>query len=91
MKHIIIASLTSILFLTSCDRASYETEPVMISTPLGPVTCQLYTIDYIMWDEALRYVSSMKKETADLYCKDEGQRRLKIKRGEIPDDQAEVG
>jgi len=55
---------------------SYETVPVVVETPQGPVTCQLYLRSQVVWDRAIDRPDSMGVTQADNYCVAEGQRRL---------------
>ncbi|MBT8458230.1 MAG: hypothetical protein HKP37_02100 [Boseongicola sp.] len=54
---------------------SYESEPVNVETPIGVVTCQLYTRDLVIWDRAIDRPEGMTVSTADAICVNEGQRR----------------
>ncbi|WP_299907562.1 hypothetical protein [uncultured Paracoccus sp.] len=68
-------ALTS-LFLAACslDPRDYETTPVVVQTEAGPVTCQLYTHEQVIWDRAISRPNSMDVKTADNICLQEGQR-----------------
>lgn len=63
-----------VLAVSSCDKAEYETEQVTVSTPEGPVTCQLYRRDIVMWDEALTRPGSLTDHQANEACRIEGLR-----------------
>lgn len=62
--------------LLGCDRSEYETAPVALKHRAGTVTCQLYTVDRVMWDHALTFPDELTKEEADAICTAEGERRL---------------
>ena len=62
--------------LSACiNPQSYESEPVEVTTPIGVVTCQLYTRDLVVWDRAIDRPEGMTVSTADAICVDEGQRQ----------------
>lgn len=66
----------AIITLSGCiDLKSYETAPVSVSTPQGVVTCQLYTANQVLWDEAIRVPKGMSINTGDAICRAEGNRR----------------
>ncbi|WP_171176498.1 hypothetical protein [Ruegeria sp. HKCCD8929] len=56
-------------------RENLATTPVNVETPQGTVTCQLYTSDTTLWDEAIAHPESMTSRAADKVCKAEGRRR----------------
>nr|WP_321252949.1 hypothetical protein [uncultured Ruegeria sp.] len=65
--------------ITACvpSPESLETTPVQVQTPKGVVTCQLYTLNRVIWDRAIDYpATKMSVAEADAYCRQEGQRRL---------------
>ncbi|WP_108503338.1 hypothetical protein [Paracoccus indicus] len=61
--------------LAACTPRSFETPPVMVETPQGPVTCQLYTSGLTDWDRATDAPAGMSVAVADSYCKKEGMAR----------------
>ena len=63
--------------LTACslDPKFYESPPVTIPSPLGPVVCQLYTKDIVEWDRAMSRPPQMSVAAADAICLAEGQRQ----------------
>lgn len=66
----------AVVSLTACiDRSSFESNPVRIQTPKGPVICQLYTRDRVDWDEAISVPDGMTKDEGDAYCLKEGERQ----------------
>jgi hypothetical protein len=54
---------------------SLETEPVVISSPAGPVTCQLYTPEIVAWDRSINRPDAMSVAEADGICQAEGRRQ----------------
>ena len=76
MNKILIPSLlTATVLLAGClDKDSYKTEPVQVSTAQGVITCQLYTHEKVLWDEAISAPSGMTIDTADKICFEEGKR-----------------
>jgi uncharacterized lipoprotein YehR (DUF1307 family) len=73
-------ALACVAMLAGCaDRASMETPPVQVATAKGPVTCQLYRRDIVMWDESVLRPDAMDKAEADGICRAEG-KRLKAAR-----------
>lgn len=54
---------------------NYESEPVVLKTPKGNVTCQLYTPELVIWDRSIDRPYGMSVETADAICRKEGQRQ----------------
>ncbi|WP_299845526.1 hypothetical protein [uncultured Roseovarius sp.] len=69
----------AVLVLAGCsvDPVKYETTPVKLSSPKGPVVCQLYTHRQVIWDEAISIPPGMTIAEGDQICKNEGLRRLK--------------
>ena len=65
---------TSALLL-GCDRSEYESTPVVLKNDFGTVTCQLYTIERVMWDHALSFPDTLTQAQADALCIAEGERR----------------
>lgn len=64
------------LSLSACISPEvYESEPVQVETPIGIVTCQLYTRDLVIWDRAIERPEGMTVSTADAICVNEGKRR----------------
>lgn len=68
------------LALTGCvgglDPRKYETPPVEVATEAGVVTCQLYTLDQVLWDRAIDIPAGMTIADGDRICKAEGLRLL---------------
>ena len=70
-----LSACAVLVLLGGCaDRASMETPPVQVASAAGPVTCQLYRHDIVMWDEAIRWPEGTGKPQADAICRDEGKR-----------------
>lgn len=82
MKTIAIA-LCALTAASGCSihQANYETAPVVVATRSGDVTCQLYTKQIVMWDEAIDIPAGMPLDQADRICLYAGERQ---KRGEDP-------
>ena len=75
-KLTIITTLIATAALTGCiDPSDYATDPVPVATAQGTVTCQLYTKERVLWDEAIAAPAGMSITTADKVCQAEGQRR----------------
>jgi hypothetical protein len=54
---------------------NYETEPVVVSTAQGPVTCQFYTRQQVTWDRSIARPEEMSVQVADAICVNEGLKR----------------
>ena len=70
-----ICALTLATLSACASPEVYETEPVKVDTPIGVVTCQLYTPDLVVWDRAIDRPENMSVSTADGICVNEGKRR----------------
>ncbi len=71
-----VALLLALPLLAGCvSQRAYETEPVLVDSPQGPVLCQLYTDRIVMWDRAIQRPATMTEGEADAVCLAEGQRR----------------
>lgn len=57
------------------EQRNYETDPVVVSTRSGDVTCQLYSKRIVMWDEAIDIPQGMRLSQADEVCKYAGMRQ----------------
>ena len=70
----------AVVVLSGCalDHTRYETEPVKLQTAKGVVTCQLYTENQVIWDEAIEVPAGMSIEEGDRICLAEGKRRLRL-------------
>ena len=67
----LILGLTAALLLAGCASV-----PVTLNTPEGEVTCQNYTDQLVLWDQAIAYPKSMPKAEADRYCRELGVQTL---------------
>ena len=76
VEPVAIASAVLLLAACSLDPRGYETTPVTLQTAAGPVTCQLYTHEQVIWDRAISRPDSMDVATADNLCRQEGLREL---------------
>ncbi len=77
MKKIMISGGTLVLAaftLGACDKKFFESEPVIVPTNYGNVTCQLYTKDNVWWDESISHPQTMTEESADDVCVQIGER-----------------
>lgn len=74
VKTVTIASAVLLLAACALDPRDYETTPVVVETAAGPVTCQLYTKEQVIWDRAIARPESMDVATADNLCRQEGVR-----------------
>ena len=72
-------SAAILLGACSIDPKSYETTPVKISSPAGPVTCQLYTKRLVVWDRSIDRPTKMSVAEADALCKAEGEKEKNAK------------
>ena len=64
------------IVLTACSLEKYESEPVLLTTEMGLVTCQLYTKDRVLFDKAIDIPEGMAVEVANNLCRTEGERSL---------------
>jgi hypothetical protein len=72
-----ILPLLALPLLAACipSPASFETEPVVINSTAGPVTCQLYTAELVAWDRSIDRPDAMPVAEADAICQAEGRRQ----------------
>lgn len=77
-KAVLLSACVVLIGLSGCsyDPREHETEPVLVNTPKGIVTCQLYTRDTIVWDRAIDIPQNMSIREGDEVCRQEGIRRL---------------
>lgn len=73
MKATVLVATGALLL--GCDRSGYESTPVTLKNDFGTVTCQLYTIERVMWDHALVFPDTLTQDQADALCFAEGERR----------------
>lgn len=65
------------LLVSACSiesKSSFESPEVVVTTDAGPVTCQLYTRDELIWDRATLRPSTLTDDQANQICRDEGVR-----------------
>ncbi len=77
MKKTLLTGATLVLagaFLSACDRTSYESNPVIVPTNYGDVTCQLYTKNTVWWDESISRPQTLSEEAADDICLEVGRK-----------------
>ncbi|WP_371169725.1 hypothetical protein [Aliiroseovarius sp. 2305UL8-7] len=72
--------LASVVAVSGCGRSSYESTPVVVKTPKGEVTCQLYTVERVQWDQAIAKPANMSKREADNVCIAKGAKQLEAYR-----------
>lgn len=54
--------------IAGCNKTAFESDPVVVPTNYGDVTCQLYTKDTVWWDESISHPNTMSSEAADDVC-----------------------
>lgn len=69
-----VAILAVLPLIAACSPQEMETDPVVLATPQGPVTCQLYTRSQVLWDRSIDRPATMGVRTADALCVAEGKR-----------------
>lgn len=62
--------------LSACTPKDYETPPVTVDTPQGPVVCQLYLKSMVQWDRAISRPDNMSVAAADAVCIEAGNEAL---------------
>lgn len=72
--------IAAVLAISGCNRASFESKPVVVKTHKGNVTCQLYTAERVQWDEAIARPTNMSKKEADNVCLKKGAEQLSVYR-----------
>jgi len=60
-----MCELSKVMWL---DQRQYESTPVNVQTSKCVVTCQLYMVDRVQWDEAIAILSGIFKNEADRIC-----------------------
>ena len=75
MTRIAALTLTAATLLAACSPQQFESEPVTVDSPQGPVVCQLYTKNMLDWDRSVSRPDAMSAETADTICRNEGVRQ----------------
>ena len=80
MKKLVFAFGASAMFLAGCQSGGipqpFDSNPVVIYTNQGPVTCELYDLDKVWWDQSISRPEQMSVPVADELCRQEGLRRL---------------
>jgi uncharacterized lipoprotein YbaY len=72
----LMIGLFAALLAAGCvDPKAYESAPVTVQSSKGPVVCQLYTEDQVLWDRAIDMPKGLSVKEADNLCIAEGQRR----------------
>lgn len=77
MYKALFTAIPAVLLVAACsiNPRDYETTPVVVQTAAGPVTCQLYTKEQVIWDRSISRPNSMDVQTADNVCLAEGKRQ----------------
>ena len=79
MKPLVSLTILAVsgIMLSACapNPADFQTPPVVLQTSEGPVTCQLYRTDMVVWDRAIDRPDTMSVETGDNLCKQAGVER----------------
>ena len=75
-KPLLMAGLLIVTTAGCISKQPYESRPVVLQTEHGPVTCQLYTHDQVLWDEAISAPAALTPSAADQVCIEEGRRIL---------------
>lgn len=80
VKKTVILGMVSFIALSGCavNRVRYESVPVKVATSQGQVLCQLYTVNSVMWDEAIVVPEGMLITTGNSICHNEGLRLRQI-------------
>lgn len=79
MIHKFAAAVVLTATVAACTPQQYESEPVTLQSPQGPVVCQLYTKSMLDWDRSISRPDAMSAATADRLCEAEG---IRQQRGE---------
>ena len=76
MKPLVSLTILAVsgIMLSACapNPVDFETPPVVLQTSEGPVTCQLYRTNMVVWDRAIDRPDTMSVETGDNLCKQAG-------------------
>ncbi|WP_284163780.1 hypothetical protein [Frigidibacter sp. SD6-1] len=76
MSNKLFMGFLGVAVLSACvSPADYETTPVTVNSPKGPVVCQLYTKQQVLWDRAVSVPTGMTVKEGDQICIAEGQRQ----------------
>ncbi len=80
LKTTILLGMVSFITLSGCavNHRNYESTPVRVQTSKGEVLCQLYSVYYVKWDEAIRVPANMNIVTGNDIFRNEGQRLRQI-------------
>lgn len=74
MIHKIALTIVATAIIAGCTPKNFETAPVTVDTPQGPVVCQLYTKNLSDWDRSVSRPEGMSVQAADQICVAEGKR-----------------
>lgn len=63
------------VLLGACSPTQFERPSVTVNSDKGPVECQLYLPQIVMWDEPVSFPEGMTREEAISICRREGMAR----------------
>ena len=75
IRYVLPAAMVAVVAACSINPKDYESPPVTVKTPKGPVVCQLYTKEIVEWDRSIHRPASMSVDEADAVCLEEGRRQ----------------
>lgn len=72
-----LLAATAVAAVSGCvTKNDLTSQPVVVETALGPVVCQLYTLEQTLFDTSVQHPVGMSTEAANEICKKEGVRIL---------------
>ena len=74
-KHLPVLLIAATTLTACIKQSAYETPPVLVTTPQGIVTCQLYTKRQVLWNRAVQIPKGMTIKQGDEICRQEGKRQ----------------
>jgi hypothetical protein len=85
-KSISVVIVAGTLLLSACVPlpSSVASTPVTVETPQGPVVCQFFLPDIVLWDMSNDRPATMTKEEADKICIEAGEERARTLGGAAP-------
>ena len=75
MSRVVVFGVLALALSACVDGTKFVSDPVVLKTSQGEVTCQLYTKRQLQWDEAVEWPEDMHEGLAREYCRAEGIRR----------------
>lgn len=76
-RPLLLLAAAALLAGCAIDPRQLESTPVDVPTAKGPVTCQLYTRETIVWDRSIDRPERMGVEEADMVCREAGRRWMR--------------